>query len=166
MALEIERKFKLTYFPPAQIRYAVEIKQGYLCVSDTGVVTRVRTISGVGFNTGVGYITIKAPISAGICDEYEYRIPLEDAEALLNLCSGTIISKTRYPYTVNDVLFEVDVFHDDLEGIMWAEVELDDINKNIVLPDFLGKELTGIKGLSNHSLSRNPEEARRIFESL
>ena len=53
-------------------------------------------------------------------------------------------------------LFEVDEFHGDNEGLIIAEIELDNENDVFERPDWLGEEVTGDIKYYNSQLSKNP----------
>ena len=87
--------------------------------------------------------------------EYEYAIPPADATELLdNLCLPVEIAKTRYEVDVAGRSFEVDVFAGRHRGVIVAEVEFDDPEEMIVLPDWVTDEVTGDPAWSNQAMSR------------
>ena len=89
-------------------------------------------------------------------DEYEYEIPLEDAEKLLdNLCLS-IVSKLRHKILYHNKLWEVDVFLDNNEGLIVAEIELESEAEAFDIPDWVKEEVTSDKRYYNSSLSLNP----------
>jgi len=150
MATETERKFlvKGTAWlkkTNGKTRY----RQGYICME------KRRT---VGVRVGEKcYLTIKGS-SMGISrDEFEYEIPFEDAEAMLAaICHVPLIEKTRYRIPHGPFLWEVDVFEGQNEGLVLAEVELDDEDTDLPLPDWVGPEVTGDKRYNNARLVTNP----------
>ncbi len=152
MNLEIERKFI-----PVSNEYrtaAVEshrLRQGYIA-RDKGNSVRIR----IWDSTGI--ITIKGPSADGIARaEWEMEIPLKDAEALLKMCHGGIIDKTRYIVPeASGKKFEVDEFYGDNEGLVMAEIELDSIDQPFEKPSWLGNEVTGDPRYYNSHLSLHP----------
>ena len=136
--LEIERKYLVR--DSSFLREAIasdSIDQGYLHTETPTV--RVRTRGEQGF------LTIKgASDSAGLIrTEYEYPIPLEDAKALLALCTAGRLTKTRHLVPYQGHTWEVDVFHGELEGLILAELELDSPTTSFPLPPWIGEEVTG-----------------------
>ena len=152
MAIENERKFLVSghgYLDRA-VRQE-RIVQGYLSV-DPDRTVRVR-IKGE-----CGYLTVKGRGDAqGVSrGEWEYVIPLTDAQELLSLCHPGALDKTRYCIPVGRHLFEVDVFRGDNQGLVLAEVELDDPAEPFERPDWLAREVTGEVRYYNAALSRHP----------
>lgn len=148
MGREIERKFLVgaDWQPQGE---GVRIAQGYLCaVPERTVRVRVKGAD--------GYLTVKGK-NEGICRaEYEYRIPLQEAEELLGLCEGPVLEKTRYREKVAGHLWEVDVFAGENAGLVVAEVELASPEESFVRPHWLGQEVSGDARYYNSNLSRNP----------
>lgn len=73
------------------------------------------------------WLTIKGPRRGLIRLEFEYAIPVGDAEELLaTLCTGSLVEKTRYKVAVGGHIWEVDAFHGDNTGLVLAEIELED----------------------------------------
>ncbi len=138
---EIERKFlvKSDAFI-AQATTSYEIMQGYLC-KDPEKTIRVR------IRDARAFLTIKSSLLRdGIAKfEWEKEIDLSDAKELMKICLPGAISKTRYiiKAKVDDLKWEVDVFHGRLEGRVLAEIELSDEDEAFERPDWLGEEVTG-----------------------
>lgn len=151
MGYEIERKFLVKGEYKSKSFKSFAIKQGYLSASGINVV-RVRVIDDKAF------ITVK---SSAIGDsivrrEWEYEIPVKDAEEMLLLCREGMISKTRYLVEVGKHVFEVDEFYGDNEGLLIAEVELGHEDEPYEIPEWLGKEVTGNVRYYNSFLSMHP----------
>lgn len=105
---------------------------------------RVRSASGKGF------LTIKGERHGLVRPEYEYEIPLDEAEEMLQtLCSNPPIEKTRYIVVHGGLLWEVDVFSASLEGLVLAEIELSDVGQHVDLPAWVGTEVTNIPEYRN-----------------
>lgn len=147
---EIERKFLVTDDSYRTLAYAKDdIQQGYIC-SGHGRTVRVRT------RGDKGYLTIKGPSSDGISRfEWEKEITLDDARALFTLC-GERIEKTRYLVKNGRHTVEIDEFHGENEGLVFAEIELSDVNEEYLTPSYLGREVTGDKHYYNAYISRHP----------
>ncbi|NES67651.1 MAG: CYTH domain-containing protein [Okeania sp. SIO2D1] len=104
-----------------------------------------------------GYLTIKGPSVGNSRSEYEYSIPVEDAQEMLNtLCSSPLIEKVRYKVFHGNFIWEVDEFAGDNQGLIVAEVELDNENQEVELPDWIGEEVSHDKRYTNSNLSKNP----------
>ena len=88
--------------------------------------------------------------------EWEKEISEHDANQLLKLCEKGIIDKTRYEINIGKHTFEVDEFYGDNQGLVIAEVELQNESEAFEKPNWLGKEITGIKKYYNSQLSINP----------
>ena len=137
---EIERKFLVlsnAFIAQATARH--EIEQGYLC-KDPERTIRVRICD------ERAYLTIKSSAQhEGIARfEWEREIDIEDAHALIQLCLPNRIKKSRYIIPVSaERKWEVDVFHDRLEGRVLAEIELGAEDEPFERPEWLGKEVTG-----------------------
>lgn len=150
MAYEIERKFlvKDDSFITQSFQKSV-IKQGYISTNKNAVV-RVRT------KDDKAFITIKGINSGASRQEWEYPIPLTDAEDMLNnLCSNNIISKTRYYVKHNNHLWEIDVFDERHNGLIIAEIELSSEDETFSIPSFIGDEVTGDIRYYNSELSKS-----------
>lgn len=148
MALEIERKFLVTgtaWREAAGVHYA----QGYLN-RDKHRTVRVRVAGDAAF------LTIKGLTQGATRAEYEYPIPVADARALLGLCEGPLIEKTRYVLQVGATTWEVDEFHGENAPLVVAEVELPSEDAAFERPDWLGEEVTHDARYFNASLSQRP----------
>lgn len=102
------------------------------------------------------YITIKGEVRGISRAEFEYAVPVEDARAMLPLCDGPLVQKTRHLIPHEGHVWEVDVFHGENEGLTVAEIELKDERQEIPLPGWVGREVTGDLRYYNSSLSRHP----------
>ena len=150
--IEIERKFlvKNTTFIKLAIQQT-RIIQGFLNTNPNRTV-RVRITGSKGFLAVKG-ISDTSGVSRF---EWEKEISLSDAESLLPLCEPGIISKIRYNIPANNHIYEVDVFFDDNDGLIVAEIELSNATESFIKPDWLGREVTGDTKYYNSSLSKNP----------
>ena len=151
MARETERKFLVRGNFKPHISRSYALKQGYLQREPERTV-RVRV------KGDKGYLTIKgtASLSGLTRDEWEYEIPLADAEEMLHLCADSTIEKTRHLIPCGSLMFEVDEFEGDNEGLVVAEIELPDEDTPFDHPDWLGDEVTGDARYYNSALSKNP----------
>jgi adenylate cyclase len=150
MPKEIERKFLVKSRDFLNLAQGTAIKQGYISSGPTHSV-RVRRYGDRAF------ITIKGPTKGMTRDEFEYEIPLADAEEMLaNLCERPPIEKTRYRVAVGNHTFEVDRFGGANAGLVVAEVELASEDEAVEMPDWIGREVTDDPRYYNSNLSRRP----------
>jgi adenylate cyclase len=150
MGKEIEKKFLITNDNWRGLGTAEVYCQGYLN-SERTVTVRVRTIG------ERGILTIKGPPVDGVKLEYEYDIPFGEAtEMLEELCQKPLIRKTRYKVPYRGFTWEVDEFAGENEGLVFAEIELEEVAQNFEKPDWIGREVTGDSRYYNASLVRNP----------
>jgi CYTH domain-containing protein len=104
-----------------------------------------------------GFLTVKGRAVGASRAEYEYAIPREHAEEMLDqLCQRPLVEKTRYRIPWGGLTWEVDVFHGDNAGLVVAEVELEDEGQAIDLPPWVGREVTGDGRYANASLVARP----------
>lgn len=151
MATEIERKFLLAdeRWRAAAVR-SRRIRQGYLASSARASV-RVRTAG------DEAWLNIKSGGLVAVRDEFEYAIPIDDAEALLTrLATGPLIEKTRHYVELGSFEWEIDEFHGDNEGLVVAEIELDDEAQSFPKPPWLGLEVTELDRYYNVKLVTRP----------
>lgn len=151
MALEIERKYLLSNdLWRAEVSESQRIAQGYLCTEPDRVV-RVR-IKGQ-----KAFLTIKGKSIDGIARaEFEYEIPLDDAQALLDICPN-ILDKTRHIIvSERGLTWEIDEFHGLNAGLIVAEIEIPNVDTVIPKPDWLGQEVSNDPRYYNSALSEKP----------
>ena len=154
MPVEIERKFLLNDKPP--VVAGVEMVQGYLC-KDADRTIRVRLERDEdGVKEGRAVLTVKGMPVGLTRPEYEYAIPMHEAQELMQLCKGSLVEKTRYRYQVGKHVWEVDVFHGENEGLVVAEIELSDEAESFDKPDWVGDEVSADPRYANSKLSTHP----------
>ena len=150
MGLEIERKFLVVDDSWNTGAHGVHYRQGYLAVGPP-VAIRVRVAG------EQAILNIKKATLAITRDEFEYPIPLEDGQAILeHLCEGHVIEKTRYKVSFAGMTWEVDVFEGVNQGLVVAEIELRDEAQTLLRPPWVGEEVSGDPRYLNSSLSRHP----------
>jgi CYTH domain-containing protein len=150
MAHEIERKFLVIGEGWRQPGEGRRYRQGYLSTAADRAV-RVRTVGDQGF------LTIKGRTQGATRAEYEYPIPVDEAEAMLdNLCLRPLIEKVRYAIPYQGRVWEVDEFFGDNAGLVVAEVELENETQAIVKPDWVGAEVTDDPRYYNANLVHKP----------
>jgi len=108
-------------------------------------------------------LTIKIGRSTMTREEFEYDIPVADAEQLLDDAIGIVIEKTRYRVPHEGFIWEVDVFAGDHRGLVIAEVEMRSENDKPALPAWLGREVTGDFRYSNQALATEFEHDRHAL---
>lgn len=148
MAKEIERKFlvKDSWQPQSE---GIKIAQCYLSTVPERTV-RVR-IKG-----DKGYLTIKGKNQGISRAEFEYEIPVQDAEELLQLAEQPILVKTRYLEQKGEFTWEVDVFAGENQGLVVAEIELPAEDAEFSRPAWLGEEVSGDVRYYNANLIKCP----------
>ena len=165
--IEIERKFRLRVAPPADELAAREedtwhVEQVYLSRGDDGLHRRVRRIEHA--DGSVEYIlTHKGSIGDGTISRHEHEEPLSEGEYrdLLGEADASLrpIRKTRHVVPHGRQVIEIDVFEIPA-GLVVAEVELDDEDEAVTLPDWLGEwyEVTERRAL--HECCARPSRRR------
>ena len=147
MALEIEHKYLVKDLSfQSLVTQSHEIAQGYLS-RDKGRTVRVRLCD------NQGYITIKGPNQGVTREEFEYAIPASDAHQLLKLCPAPELSKTRHIVMHEGNRWEIDVFHDQLQGLILAEIEVPNEDYAFTLPSFIGREVSHDRRFYNSCLN-------------
>jgi len=150
MGIEIERKFLIDTgrLPPLQDGYT--IKQGYIQTADhTAVRVRIRNTE--------AFLTIKGKSIGASRQEFEYPIPLQDAQDMLDtLCQSSTIEKMRYLVEHEGHTWEIDVFEGSNKGLVVAEVELESEDEALSLPSWVTQEVTDDIKYFNSNLIENP----------
>ncbi len=149
MGIEIERKFLVKGDSwKNDASEGLACTQGYLFSNEEKAV-RVRIIG------REALLTIKGATLGISRTEFEYSIPVEDANAMLNLCGDTV-EKIRYFIGYAGMTWEVDVFLGSNEGLVLAEIELDSEDQTFELPSWADKEVSSDIRYFNSNLARNP----------
>lgn len=151
MGTEIERKFLVTGDGwRNEARETLLLRQGYLS-TDPECAVRVR-ISG-----DAAWLTVKGRSVNGSAPEFEYAVPVEDAASMLDLLAKKpLIEKRRHLVPKDDLIWEVDEFFGQNEGLVIAELELSSIDQAFSPPAWAGREVTGDARYYNASLVANP----------
>lgn len=151
MAKEIERKFLVTSQAwQAKTQRSVRYRQGYLNDAQQCSI-RVR----VGGDQA--YLNIKSATLGIQRLEYEYAIPVEDANEMLDqFCQGAMVEKTRHVVQELGHTWEVDVFEGDNAGLVVAEIELDHEHEQFALPEWAGQEVSDDPRYYNVCLVKHP----------
>jgi len=170
--IEIERKFIVSKDALKEsFLKSYYIKSGY---------TSETTSSRVNFiiDNGVkeGYVTFKGKGSVSR-KEFEYKIPGEDAEYMVNdksICPYTV-EKERYNFDFNGNIWEIDRYitkincDDRIVEVILAELELDSEDQEFDKPNWVKLEVTNISAFKNHKLAMHkiiPEEYLNYFEII
>ncbi len=149
MALEIERKFLLKEGAWRNEK-GTKYRQGYLSSVKERTV-RVRIVN------DNGYLTVKGISRGAVRKEYEYEIPGAEAEAMLDeLCEKPLIEKMRYKIEFKGLIWEVDEFFGENQGLLVAEVELESEDQSFVKPEWVGEEVTSDPRYFNANLIHHP----------
>lgn len=151
MPIEIERKFlvKQKLWQDLEKPQGELFRQGYLLTDPTKTI-RVRQ------TTHKGFITIKGISVGATRTEYEYEIPVNEAEELLNQFAVSELSKIRYKIIFENKLWEVDEFLGDNEGLIVAEIELLSEDERFSIPHWIDIEVTSENKYYNSNLTQNP----------
>ncbi|EDY18472.1 adenylate cyclase [Chthoniobacter flavus Ellin428] len=149
MPREIERKFLLKSDAWRGRVTGVTYRQGYLSTVPERTV-RVR-IAG-----DHAYLTVKGITTRHSRSEFEYPVPVADAEQMLALCEGPLVEKARYEIPHAGKTWQVDEYHGDNRGLILAEIELTSEDEKFELPEWIGDEVSGDARYYNSNLARNP----------
>ena len=154
MSVEIERKFLVINDDWRPLVGASQrICQGYLARSSRGKV-RIRLIGQKAF------LTVKGPRKGISRTEFEYPIAVDEAEAMLGtICAQPVLEKTRYEVVHAGLIWEIDVFTGDAEGLVLAEVELKRDDQQVSLPSWVGREVTQDKRYRSSAIALRKQSA-------
>ncbi|RLD39428.1 MAG: adenylate cyclase [Bacteroidetes bacterium] len=152
MAQEIERKFLVKGNYKPSVAKETRITQGYLSsVPERTVRVRIKGEK--------GFLTIKGIGNASGASRFEWEkeITVGDAKSLLELCEPGIIDKTRFIVPEKSgLVYEVDEFYGENDGLTVAEIELPTEDHPFTKPKWLGEEVTGDVRYFNSMLMKNP----------
>ncbi len=151
MGQEIERKFLVVSdIWKEEVVSSSYLKQGYLAA--TGATVRVRLYGDEAF------LTIKGRPDGLVRSEYEYPIPVDDANEMLSALS-VYPPVEKYRHIVpsgNGLFWEIDEYLGENAPLFTAEIELPDPDTSFEMPAWLGEEISGNNKYTNRSLSRFP----------
>ncbi|KFN47627.1 CYTH domain-containing protein [Arenimonas metalli] len=157
MGIEIERKFRvLGEGWRAQAVRSVRIAQGY--INDMAALREGRQNASVRVRIAgeQAFLNLKSRELGTTRQEFDYPVPVADAEALLALCVGGRIDKVRHYVEVEGHTFEVDEFRGDNAGLVVAELELESAGQAYPRPEWLGQEVTEELRYYNLALAERP----------
>ncbi|OUL20204.1 CYTH domain-containing protein [Nostoc sp. 106C] len=150
MAKEIERKFLVNGDSWRKLAEGTLFVQGYISTAKQATV-RVRIVG------NQGYLTIKGISVKYSRSEFEYPIPLADAQEMLDtLCDRPLIEKIRYRIEYGNLIWEIDEFDGVNKGLILAEVELSHEQQKIELPIWIGEEVSDNPKYFNSNLVKHP----------
>jgi adenylate cyclase len=151
MPLEIEYKYlvKADEWKNVVPDESIKIKQAYL-LTDPEKTIRVRTKGDKAF------VTIKGKATGATRLEFEYEIPVADAEELIEKFSTNLIDKIRHLVKYDNNTWEVDEFKGANAGLIVAEIELNSEDESYALPEWIDKDVTDDMRYANSSLSVKP----------
>lgn len=152
MGVEIERKFLVdcTKLPPLPKPH--RLKQGYIPAAETTIRVRIADEK--------AFLTLKGKSDGLSRSEFEYPIPVSDAEAMLReFCGKKAIEKKRYIIKYEGKMWELDIFEGANKGLIVAEVELETENESIALPEWVTREVTHDPRYRNVSLLASPYQS-------
>ena len=155
MGIEIERKFLLKNDDWRPLVTGTQvIRQGYL---QSGLEKNQKSSVRIRISNQRANINIKSVDLSMVRQEYEYEIPLQDAEEMIaTLCDDVVVEKTRYHVPYETHLWEIDVFEGLNSGLQMAEIELSNIDEHFELPEWIGEEVSYDERYYNISLLKHP----------
>jgi len=152
MATEIERKFLVVGDAWREgISRSEPMVQGYLAGPPAARCSLRVRIAG-----DIAFLNVKSATPGVVRDEYEYAIPLDDAQRMLETLAGSTVAKVRHHVDVDGHLFEVDEFGGDNEGLIVAEIELAAVDAAFPRPGWLGHEVSHLVRYYNLNLATHP----------
>lgn len=156
MGVEIERKFLLKN--SGWKRYAeksIRMKQQYLPLQEQSGSGRIRIAGERAF------LTLKTRVKGISRGEFEYEIPADDAERIMELiCKGPSVEKIRYIVPFAGKTWEIDEFSGSNAGLVLAEIELSSEDEAFEIPPWIGEEVTGDFRYYNSYLAEHPWSQR------
>ncbi|MEJ6589731.1 MAG: CYTH domain-containing protein [Crocinitomicaceae bacterium] len=135
--LEIERKFLIV-----ETLWDKQVKNGYAEITQGYVLNSIEKSVRIRINDDRAFLTIKGPTKGISRAEYEYEIPKIEGEEMILSLSLKVLKKRRYEILFEGKVWEVDVFKNELEGLILAEIELESEDEKIILPNWVGEEVS------------------------
>jgi len=150
MNIEIERKFLVKQLP-LKIEETIHIKQYYIS-NNKEMVQRLRI-----FNGEEAIISFKEKTSKISKYEFEYHIPLKDANKMIEIMTDIpSINKKRHILNIKGIKWEIDEFLDQNKGLIIAEVELNNEKQIVDIPDWIDIEVSHDDRYYNYNLALKP----------
>ncbi|MFY2764532.1 CYTH domain-containing protein [Arenimonas sp. MALMAid1274] len=160
MGVEIERKFLVASDHwRSHVTRSVRMAQGY--INDMAALREARQNASVRVRIAgdEAFLNLKSREPGPSRQEFDYPIPVADAEALLALCVGGRVQKVRHYIPQDDLTWEVDEFDGDNAGLVVAELELPAVDAAFARPAWLGEEVTDEQRYYNLALAERPYSA-------
>jgi len=149
MAKEIERKFLVNTSKLPTLSKGHIMKQGY--IPTQGITVRAR------ISNDKAFLTLKGRATGLSRSEFEYPIPVEDAQQILNeLCAHPLIEKTRYLIPYGKHTWELDIFEGVNQGLIVAEIELGREDESFAKPEWITQEVSYDTKYRNSNLINHP----------
>ena len=157
MGIEIERKFLVNDDGwRGLVEHSEPIAQGYLVGAQALRDGSARASVRARLTGAQAWLNIKAATPGIARTEFDYPIPADDARVLLaGFCDG-VLEKVRHHVRVEGMLFEIDEFHGDNEGLIVAEIELPALDTTVPRPPWLGHEVSALTRYYNVNLIAHP----------
>ena len=150
MSIEIERRFLLKNDSwRTQAGAPKVLQQGYFTVEKECAI-RVRIVG------DDAWLTFKGYISDVSRSEFEYEIPVADAQTMMDTMCPFRLEKHRYEVNYQGFVFEIDEYFGDNAPLIVAELELPAEDTPFPHPDWLGEEITSDGRFTNAYLSKHP----------
>ena len=157
VAIEIERKFRvLDEAWRSGVVKSVRMAQGYINDMDALRAGRQNASVRVRIAGDQAFLNLKSRELGRSRQEFDYAIPVADAQALLALCVGGLIDKVRHYIPQDDLTWEVDEFAGENAGLVVAELELPAVDAAFGRPGWLGREVTEEQRFYNLALAERP----------
>lgn len=148
--IEIERKFLVKNLEFVKYSVPQRIIQGYI-VAEEGRVVRVR------IKDKKAFLTLKTAATGFARHEFEYEIPVADAEHMLQeMCQKPLIDKVRFVHLQHGKKWEIDIFNGENEGLVIAEIELQSKDERFAIPPYIGEEVTDDERYYNSYIAKHP----------
>lgn len=145
--LEIERKFLVD----AQA-WEIQPKGIPAIISQSYLLNTIEKTIRLRIKDKDAYVTIKGPTKGITRAEFEYKIPIADAQIMIDTFNLKVLTKKRFEVRMNKTLWEIDVFEGALSGLILAEVELQSEDETFEKPPWLGQEVSHLAAYYNANL--------------
>ena len=151
MALEIERRFLVKGNEWRNISCNAQyLRQGYLTTSIKNWTVRIRIEE-----EEKAWLTLKFPAQRISRHEFEYLIPVKDAQEIWKKTPHKIF-KTRYKLNLEEGDWIIDCFEENNSPLVIAEVELISADQEVKVPHWCLHEITHNNQLTNAALAQKP----------
>jgi CYTH domain-containing protein len=145
--LEIERKFLVD-----AKAWEIQPKGIPAIISQSYLLNTIEKTIRLRIKDKDAYITIKGPTKGITRAEFEYKIPMADAQIMIDTFNLKVLTKKRFEVRMNKTLWEIDVFEGALSGLILAEVELQSEDETFEKPPWLGQEVSHLAAYYNANL--------------